>query len=59
MLTAVVGSLMGDRYVVRMAFDDPGGGDFQELCLLKIVHIFLSGIAHARPETAYHLVDDF
>src|ERR1041385_7770315 len=56
--TPVVGRVLGDRDVVRVALDEPRARDADEAGLLHRLDRRRAAVAHRLTEAADHLVDD-
>src|SRR3954471_15496965 len=54
----IVGSLLRDRDVVRMALAQTGCRDAHELCLLHLFDCLRAAVAHRLAEAADELVED-
>src|SRR4029078_2775483 len=56
--TAVVGCVLRDRHIVRVALAQPCARDPDEARLLELVDRRRTAVAHRLPEPAHELVDD-
>ena len=57
-MTAVIGSLAGNSYIVRMAFEYAGIGYARKLRVMQLLNIGCSAIPHTGTQAAYQLVDN-
>ena len=55
----VVRCLACDGDVVRVTLHDAGISNAHELCIVQVLYILCSAVAHTRTQTADELINDF